>query len=221
MTIFGIVFRIWIVIFVGAAVKTFDFFIHGIPLSAIDVDFESSFFIGSIVALVSYSIYKLIDAWKGIKSEEFSILMGTFIFSLGVYIFPVGVPYWKAVPISKKEASTLIKTGKNFDSLINKVKKEGKEVIFIEKENYYYLFNPENRFNSFGLVGGLSVKPITYGYYFVDLVDKKLFLMREVKKQNKNVIGFITFITLIWLLLEATYIFIRNKRNQMETVPET
>jgi len=214
LTIFDTAWKLVVIFVVGSLLLDFHYMIHGVPLGNVPFTEKTAFIVGVLVVIFSQPFYILLSRFGSFKYREVvSLITGSVLIFLALLIFPVGIPYAKVIPIDDKTEQLILKDSDFFEKLIKKADKKGKEVTFIEREGYYNLYANGDNF-SIPIISKQLVKPITYAVYVLDLPDKKLLLVKEVYRQNRDFVFFLLFVGVIYFVATLMEVFIKPKEER-------
>ncbi|WP_029523566.1 hypothetical protein [Persephonella sp. KM09-Lau-8] len=207
MTIFDLAWKIIFIYIVGDLVIGAHFLIHGIPLSDIPATDKIIFLAGILIVIFSQPIYQYFfkDKIRNF-SPELSVIVGAIIIFGLLQVFPVGIPYGKMLIIDEKTAQIIEKDDKELTSIINKVEKEGEEIIFLERKGFYLMKRKENKGfkeSTLPYVTEKAVKEIRYSVFLVDIPgqNKKILVFKNSYTEVKNLAWFLLSIAFIYALI--------------------
>ncbi len=205
MNIFDLAWKVIFMFITGLLVISTHFLIHGIPLLDIPVDEKTAFIAGILITIFSHPIYRYFLKNKlQVYSEEISVAAGAiFIFGL-LQLFPIGIPYGKLLLLDNKDTQAIKKDDNHLEKLFTKAEKEGKNVIFLKREGFYIMTNPERTKKELYLpyIANNIVEEIRYGTYLINIPDERKILIIEDKiSQIKNISWFLLSVGGIYLLI--------------------
>ena len=198
MTVYGIANKLLFIFFAGILVAYIPFLLYRVPIMDIDVEIGDIFLIGILTALYSQPIFETFRFYLKEKAEIPSILLGSILLIAISYFFPFYIQEYKML-----KADNISITEENLDTVRKNIIKQGKDVIFIEKDNYYILIDKEsNKPVKVPYISKDFVKPVfnLYGFYEIKVNGNKFLLSRDFERDNVKLAGF-------WFSVIGTYLF--------------
>ena len=128
--------------------------------------------------------------------------------------------------IDRKTAQIIEKDDKKLASIIDKIEKEGEEIIFLEKGGFYLMKRKKDenfKKSTLPYITKKAVKEIRYSIFLIDVPgqNKKILIFKNPYIEVKNLTWFLLSAALIYAFINITgEIFYRKRKIYYKTALE-